>query len=268
MSPDVEPFREDVHPVLALDAASRAAAAKVLEAVSSAVSAATGWSEDDDGLFGQVSTEAEGRTVDVRFAGEGVASSVRIVVGSSAPAPVGGHWTATLDVTGMSPRIAALPRFERVPRLVALSIRILDASASDLALMPACVSVDSAWDVGRRHAQGLAAEYGASLDGPAPPLVEAWVRHPYAGAPGIVRMNGPKGPMGEARTCDVDLPPLASLVCTGAPRDGTVIVSGATRTAGVRAATGDPMTAMRLLRELHEMRARSGPRSEERSGSR
>jgi hypothetical protein len=247
---------EPVHPIVSIDSAAVATSVgAVIASIADVLSKDLEWSEDESGVFGQMSCTTPTANLDVKFIGEGVCGTVRIVAGSCGERPVGGHWTSTLDVTGMSPAIAALPRVERVRTLVTLCGRLLGAATSDEALPRDVVHEDAAWNAARRHAQGLAAELGSSLgeDG-CTPMTEVMVRHPYAGAPGIVTMNdGRDGPKAST-PCDVSLPSLASIVFIGTGRDGTVYVSGCMRTASVRAAMIDPITTLRLLKDLAEAR--------------
>lgn len=246
---------QPIGPVIAIDDAIARSADLVMTSIEDALAQGLEWSEDETGVFGQASAAGGASTIDVSFVGEGPCAVVRIVVGSSGMRPAGGHWRRTLDVTGMSSAIAGLPRIDRIAALTALCRRILDEARSERAMPMEEVTLDDVLQAGRRHAQRLAAEIGSEADRPIAHLAEARVRHPYAGAPGIVQASHANGWLMKARPCDVRLPSLASMSFVGTDDEATLYVSGALRTASVSAAMTDPMTTLRLLKELREHRS-------------
>lgn len=246
---------EPIGPVIAIHAAIAKSADLVMTSVEEALAQGLEWSEDENGVFGQASATGDRSTIDVSFEGEGPCSVVRIVVGSSGMRPMDGHWRRTLDVTGMSPAIAALPRIERIAAIVTLCRRVLDEARSERGMPMEDVTLDDALQAGRRHAQRLAAEIGSEADRPIAHLAEARVRHPYAGAPGIVQASHANGWLMKARPCEVRLPSLASISFVGTDDEATLYVSGTLRTASVSTSMIDPMTTLRLLKELQEHRS-------------
>lgn len=251
-----------VHPVIALPRASAANVESVIASVEAMLASGLSWSEDEDGVFGQMSIENPTATLDVSFIGEGTCSTIRIRVGTSGDRPRRGHSILTLDVTGLSPAVAALPRVERIHAVVAHSRRLLEAALSDEALdmeeiQKSCIhDPTSIWNRARRLAQCLAAEIGSeNLHEGHGPFAEIRIRHPYGDAPGVIEQTVNSRSVRPARECDVTLPRLGSISVIGSDGDVTVYVSGAMRTATMGAATMDPITTLRLLKELAETRA-------------
>jgi hypothetical protein len=247
---------EPVSPVIAIVGSDIASAGLVMTSIEETLAFELEWSEDEKGVFGQASATGGTSTIDIDFRGEGTCSIVRIVAGSCGERPAGGHWRRTLDVTGMSPAIAALPRIQRAQALTRLCRRILDEAVSERALRMAFVNEQEHLQAGRRHARLLAAEAASLTDVPIAPLAEARVRHPYAGAPGIVQITDGRGWLRKAEPCGVRLPALGSVAFVGTGTEGTLYVSGTLRTASLSAHVTDPMTMLRLLKELENDRAR------------